>query len=201
MNDARVKHDKESLASVEALPGVQRAHELYLAGKRLEARREWFSATRNLTNDKLRLAALVAHQWGWHDRAIVAAGQASYWSDLTLRFPLPHRESIFANARRYDLDPGLIYGVIRQESIFMEDAVSSVGALGLMQLMPATGKQTARALNIRYRSSQALLQSDQNIRLGSAYLNKLMTRYNGSPVLTAAAYNAGPHRVRRLAAR
>jgi soluble lytic murein transglycosylase len=195
MNDARVKHDKEGLASIEALPGVQRAHELYLAGKRLEARREWFSATRDLPNDKLRLAALVAHQWGWHDRAIVAAGQASYWSDLTLRFPLPHRESIFANARRYDLDPGLIYGVIRQESIFMEDAVSSVGALGLMQLMPATGKQTARALNIRYRSGQTLLHSDQNIQLGSAYLNKLMTRYNGSPVLTAAAYNAGPHRV------
>jgi len=197
MNDSRVEHDKQSLAAIERLPGVQRAHELYLTGKRLDARREWFYATRDMPRDKLRIAALVAHRWGWHDRAIVAAGQASYWSDLTLRFPLPHRESIFANARRYDLDPGLIYGVIRQESIFMEDAVSSVGALGLMQLMPATGKQTARALNIRYRSSQALLQSEQNIRLGSAYLNKLLTRYNGSPVLAAAAYNAGPHRVAR----
>jgi soluble lytic murein transglycosylase len=66
-----------------------------------------------------------------------------------------------------------------------------------MQLMPATGKQTARALNIRYRGNRGLLQSDQNIQLGSAYLNKLMTRYSGSPVLAAAAYNAGPHRVSR----
>ncbi len=197
MNDARIHADKDALSRIEQLPGIQRARELYLAGKRLEARREWFYATQGMPAQQLRLAALVAHGWGWHDRAIVSAAQANYWSDLALRFPLPHRESIFANARRYEMDPGLIYGVIRQESIFMEDAVSSVGALGLMQLMPATGKQTARALNIRYGSSQTLLQSEKNIRLGSAYLNNLMTRYNGSPVLAAAAYNAGPHRVSR----
>lgn len=79
----------------------------------------------------------------------------------------------------------------------MEDARSSVGALGLMQLMPATGKQTARAINLRYRGQASLISSNNNIRLGSAYLNKLMTRFNGSPVLAAAAYNAGPHRVSR----
>ncbi len=197
MNDLRIDADKDALSRIEALPGIQRAHELYLVGKRLEARREWFYATQDMSAEELRLAALVAHRWGWHDRAIISASQANYWSDLTLRFPLPHRESIFANARRYELDPALIYGVIRQESIFMEDAVSSVGALGLMQLMPATGKQTARALNIRYGSNQTLLQSERNIQLGSAYLNNLMTRYNGSPVLAAAAYNAGPHRVSR----
>ena len=197
MGDAREQYDRQGLSDIETLPGIRRARELYLAGERLDARREWFYATRNMSEEQLRLAALLAHRWGWHDRAILSAAQAHYWSDLTLRFPLPHRESIFANARRYDLDPALIYGVIRQESAFMEDAVSSVGALGLMQLMPATGKQTARALNIRYHGNQALLQSDQNIQLGSAYLNKLMTRFNGSPVLAAAAYNAGPHRVSR----
>lgn len=197
MNDVRIQADKDDLARIEQLPGIERAHELYLAGKRLDARREWFAATEDMPAEQLRLTALMAHRWGWHDRAIVSASQANYWSDLTLRFPLPHRESIFANAQRYELDPGLIYGVIRQESIFMEDAVSSVGAMGLMQLMPATGKQTARALNIRYGNSQALLQSEQNIQLGSAYLNNLMARYNGSPVLAAAAYNAGPQRVSR----
>ena len=197
MNNARAQHEPEALATLEQMPAIQRARELYLCGKRLEARREWFYVTRDLSKQQLELAALLAHRWGWHDRAIITASQASYWSDLLLRFPLPHRESIFANAQRYDLDPGLIYGVIRQESAFMEDARSAVGALGLMQLMPTTGKQTARALNIRYRGSQALLQSEQNIRLGSAYLRKLMTRYNGSPVLTAAAYNAGPNRVTR----
>ncbi len=197
MNNARLGNDQATATFVQQLPGIQRARELLLAGKHLEARREWFHATRDLTRQQLQAAALLAHQWGWHDRAIITASQAAYWSDLTLRFPLPHRESIFSNAQRYDLDPGLIYGVIRQESAFMEDARSAVGALGLMQLMPTTGKQTARALNIRYRGSQALLQSEQNIQLGSAYLRKLMTRYNGSPVLTAAAYNAGPSRVTR----
>jgi soluble lytic murein transglycosylase len=197
MNDARAAHDKQQLGAIEQLPGIARARELYRTGKRLEARREWHYATEKLSEEQLKAAALLAHRWGWHDRAIVTASQAKYWSDLTLRFPLPHRESILANARRYELDPALIYGVIRQESAFMEDARSPVGALGLMQLMPATGQQTARALNIRYGGNDALLQSDQNIRLGSAYFRKLLDRYNGSPVLAAAAYNAGPHRVSR----
>ena len=197
MNDARLDYQKSQLEAVEHIPGIVRARELYLAGKHLEARREWFHTTRSLPHSQLKLAALLAHRWGWHDRAILTASKAAYWSDLTLRFPLPHREAIFSYARQYDLDPALIYGVIRQESAFMAEARSPVGALGLMQLMPATGKQTARALKIRYRGSQVLLQSDQNIRLGSAYLNKLLQRYNGSPVLAAAAYNAGPHRVSR----
>jgi soluble lytic murein transglycosylase len=197
MNDSRVSYDKEYLERVGQIPGIVRARELYLAGKHLDARREWYRATVALPEHELKLAALLAHRWGWHDRAILTASRAKYWSDLTLRFPLPHRESIFANADQYDLDPALIYGVIRQESAFMEDARSPVGALGLMQLMPQTGKQTARSLKIRYRGNQALLRSDQNIRLGSAYLNKLLKRYNGSPVLAAAAYNAGPHRVSR----
>jgi soluble lytic murein transglycosylase len=197
MNDFRVPHDEEQISRIESLPGIVRARELYRAGMREDARREWYHATRSLSADELQQAALLAHRWGWHDRAIVTASQAKYWSDLTLRFPLPHRESIFSNARRYELDPALIYGVIRQESAFMEDARSPVGALGLMQLMPATGKQTARALNMRYGGNDVLLQSDQNIRLGSAYFRKLLDRYNGSPVLAAAAYNAGPHRVSR----
>ena len=197
MNDSRISYEKEQLQDVEQIPGILRARELYLAGKHLDARREWYHTTASLSEHELKLLALLAHRWGWHDRAILTASRAGYWSDLTLRFPLPHRKSIFAYADQYDLDPALIYGVIRQESAFMEDARSPVGALGLMQLMPQTGKQTARSLKIRYLGNQALLHSDQNIRLGSAYLNKLLKRYNGSPVLAAAAYNAGPHRVSR----
>jgi soluble lytic murein transglycosylase len=197
MNDVRLRFSDEQLETVEQIPEIERARELYMTGKRTEARREWYYVTRDLSQDELKIAAALAHRWGRHDRAIVTVSMARHWSDLTLRFPLPHRESIFTNARLYDLDPGLIYGVIRQESAFMEDARSSVGALGLMQLMPATGKQTARAINLRYRGQASLISSNNNIRLGSAYLNKLMTRYNGSPVLAAAAYNAGPHRVSR----
>lgn len=197
MNDTRLKVDKNQLDALAGKPGILRAQELYLVGKRTDARREWFYSTAGMNREQLAQAAVLAHRWGWHDRAIISAAQARNWDDLALRFPLPHRESIFATATQYDIDPALIYGVIRQESAFMEDAHSAVGALGLMQLMPATGRQTARSLNIRYGGNRALLKSDQNIRLGSAYLNHLMTRYNGSPVLAAAAYNAGPHRVSR----
>ncbi|VAW79144.1 Soluble lytic murein transglycosylase precursor [hydrothermal vent metagenome] len=197
MNDARTVVDKKQFEELTLLPGLQRAQELYFVGKRLDARREWFHTTSSLNPEQLKYASLLAHRWGWHDRAIITAAQARSWNDLTLRFPLPHRESIFSTAAQYNLDPALIYGVIRQESAFMEDAHSTVGALGLMQLMPATGRQTARSLNIRYGGNRALLKSGQNIRLGSAYLNHLMTRFNGSPVLAAAAYNAGPHRVSR----
>ena len=197
MEHTRIPHEKEQMEQIEQLPGILRARQLYLSGMQLDARREWYYATLKLPREKLKLAAVVAHRWGWHDRAILTASRAHYWSDLVLRFPLPHRDSIFHYADQRDLDPALIYGVIRQESAFMEDARSPVGALGLMQLMPNTGKQTARALKIRYRGNASLLKSDQNIRLGSAYLGKQLERYNGSPVLAAAAYNAGPHRVSR----
>lgn len=197
MNDRPTPARRDELRQLASWPAFRRAHELYLLGRRTDARREWYAATRQMEQRQLELAAVLAHRWGWHDRAIITAAEARHWDDLALRFPLAHRDTILAAAARYRLDPALIYGVIRQESAFMEDAHSAVGALGLMQLMPATGRQTARALNIRYGGNRALLHSSHNIQLGSAYLNHLLTRYKGSPVLAAAAYNAGPHRVSR----
>ena len=197
MNDRRNEPDSATLARVANLPGVVRARELQRAGLHTEARREWVRATAALDRAGLRAAALLAHRWGWHERAIATAAQARYWSDLRLRFPLAHRELVFDTARKETLDPALIYGIIRQESAFMTDARSAAGALGLMQLMPATGRQTARALRLRYPGSRILLQSDHNVRIGSAYLRKLLDRFGGSPVLATAAYNAGPHRVQR----
>ena len=197
MNDRRSEPDSATLARVANLPGVVRARELHRAGLHTEARREWRLATAPLDRDELRAAALLAHRWGWHERAIATAARARYWSDLRLRFPLAHRELVFDTARKELLDPALIYGIIRQESAFMTDARSAAGALGLMQLMPATGRQTARALRLRYPGSRILLQSDHNVRIGGAYLRKLLDRFGGSPVLATAAYNAGPHRVQR----
>ena len=197
MNDKPLKPDPATLENVSNIPGIQRAHEMYLIGRQLEARREWYLTTSVMIPENLQAAAVLAHRWGWHDRAILTAARAQLWSDLALRFPLPHQESILAQAEKQNLDPAIIYGVIRQESAFMKDAHSSAGAMGLMQLMPATGRQTAQALNIRYRGNETLLHSEQNIRLGSAYLRKLLNRFNQSLVLSAAAYNAGPHRVDR----
>ena len=197
MNHEPIAASPAELAALERDPGVLRARELYRAGLITDARREWYDLTSRLETRELELAARLAHQWGWHDRAILTTARAAHYSDLDLRFPLLHRREIMDTAKRQQMDPALIFGVIRQESAFMRDARSSAGALGLMQLMPATGRMTARQERIPLPSTQSLLQTDKNILLGSAYLRRMLDEFGGNPALATAAYNAGPHRVKR----
>lgn len=178
-------------------PGMVRARELYELGMITESRREWdyFVAAADLRQRQL--AAVVAHRWGWHDRAIIASAKANYFDDLEVRFPVLFRDQVLANAETQDLDPAWIYGVMRQESAFTVEARSSAGALGLMQLMPQTGKHTAQLLNTPLRNSNELLDADKNIQLGSAYLRQVLDSNNGDMVRATASYNAGPHRVKQ----
>lgn len=106
-----------------------------------------------------------------------------------------YRDVIEANAKQYGLDPGWIYGVVRQESGFVVDARSPAGAVGLMQLMPATGRETLRKLRLGTSTSEALLSVEHNVRLGVTYLKGVLERYGGHQVLATASYNAGPNRV------
>lgn len=177
--------------------GLVRARELYLAGLKLDARREWRQLTMELAPRELELAAVLAHQWGWHDRAIITAARSGHLDDLDLRFPVLYEEEVEEMAKTFKLDPAWILGVMRQESAFMQDARSPAGALGLMQLMPATSRSTARLLALPAPSRSALIQPDPNIRLGSGYLRHVLDRFDGNQVLATAAYNAGPHRVDR----
>ena len=177
-------------------PGIQRALELHALQRDTEARREWHYATRNASKQQLKAAAIVAEQAGWHDRAIFTLARTEFWDDLELRFPLRHRELVEAQAEQHQLDMSWIFAVIRQESAFMRDARSHAGAMGLMQLMPATARYVAKKqLKQKPPKKSALLEADTNIGLGSAYLRQLLDRLEGSPVLATAAYNAGPHRV------
>ena len=187
-------------AAVQALgnrPGFVRARELYRAELLTDARREWYHETGKLSGEELKLAAALAQQWGWHDRAILTVARSRDYSDLQLRFPLDHQAEVERYADSYRLQPGHIFAVIRQESAFNKDARSHAGAMGLMQLMPKTGKATARSNNIPLSSTSKLYEPDKNIRIGSAYLRKVMDKYDDSIVLASAAYNAGPHRVQR----
>ena len=79
----------------------------------------------------------------------------------------------------------------------MPDAKSSVGALGLMQIMPGTARKVARNMKVRYRGRTSLLRTETNIKLGTGYLGQMMKRLDSQPVLATAAYNAGPHRVKQ----
>ena len=179
---------------VENLPAVQRARELWLKGSHVEAQAEWQFATKHMAPSELAAAGKIAQQWGWYNKGIHAMIRGNFWDDLDIRFPLAYRETVEKVSNDTAVAPTLIYAIARQESAFSTRARSSAGARGLMQLMPATARQTARKTGLKHRDSY-LYDPEYNIQLGSQYLNELLQKFNGNRILAAAAYNAGPHRV------
>jgi soluble lytic murein transglycosylase len=109
----------------------------------------------------------------------------------TLLFPKPWAEVVKAEAQKWNLDPSFTYAVIRQESVFDPEVVSPAGAIGLMQIMPATGKTIARELGEPF-SIETLYTPEANIRYGTYYLHKLLKEFNNSHEFTLAGYNGGP---------
>lgn len=189
-----VRFSPDELESVAALPGLQRAYELLQIGRTVDARREWHHTLGSLDERRLQLAARLAHEWGWHDRVIFTLAQAEYWDDIELRFPLAHQELILDQSEQRQINPAWAFAMIRQESAFTADARSYAGAVGLMQLMPSTARHMARILEVA-GGALDLTDAPTNIRLGVAYLNHVRERFEGHPVLSTAAYNAGPFRV------
>lgn len=175
-------------------PGLQRARELYILGREWEADAEWRQATQAFDPATLKQAARLAHRWGWYHQAIITIARAEHWDDLELRFPLAYHDEVVANAKADAMDPAWIYAVIRQESAFRADARSPVGALGLMQMMPATGQQIAQDLQDAVDTPN-LRQPETNIRYGAHYLRRMLERLQDNPTLATAAYNAGPNKV------
>ena len=184
------------LLKLHHIPAVARAGELYQLKRVVEARREWHFAIQRMDKKQLLTAAELANKWGWHDRSIITLALAQHWDDLELRFPLAHQQFIEKQAKHEEINPAWAFAVIRQESAFTQDARSSAGALGLMQLMPRTAQQVAHSLRIKQPKQRDLLNSNINIKLGVRYLGKLKERFNGNSILATAAYNAGPWRVK-----
>lgn len=196
MNHHPIIASEGEKADIMSRPGILRARELYRLDLPFKARREWWHEVEGMTPRQLEIAALIVNTWGWYDRAILALGKAKSYDDLEVRFPLLHEQLVRRYAAKRVLDPSVIYSIIRTESAFMEDARSPAGALGLMQIMPATGRETARRIGAKYSSARDLLDPVNNVTIGSAYLKQMLSRFDGSFSLAAAAYNAGPHRVR-----
>ena len=184
------------LDRVRALPGIQRALILYRLGLDNEALREWLWAVRGLSDRDLLAAAEAAHLADIPDRAINTADRTVQLHDYAQRYPTPHHEALAAAARQWDLDQALVYGIIRQESRFMPNARSRVGAMGLMQLMPATARWVARQIPVQPFNTAMLAQPEVNLQMGSYYFRRVLTDL-GHPILATAAYNAGPGRARR----
>lgn len=186
-----------SIDALKAQPGFERALELRRAGLATWARSEWKLAARALDRDGLRAAAALATSENWPDMAIVALGNSGDRRWYGWRFPLAYVDLVEMQARKHGLDPAWVLGLMRSESAMAEDALSSAGARGLMQVMPGTARQVARRHSLSYQGKQQLMQPVDNIRFGTTYLRELMDRFADNPVLVSGAYNAGPRAVER----
>jgi soluble lytic murein transglycosylase len=174
-----------------------RTRELLLCEMQSEANAEWRAALEGLDRDRQVQAVRLASGWGWHLQAIAAAAKLGLFDDYDLLYPRPYDAEVRRAAASSRLPPSLIYAVIRQESLYRADAASSAGALGLMQLLPATAQATARRTGAPSPSRADLLLPSVNVPLGSAFLRSLLDRADGQLPLAIAGYNAGPAAARR----
>ncbi len=188
---------ENEIKRVSSLDGFGRALELRKAGMDNWAIAEWSLATRRLPVAELKIAAALAHQEGWHDRAIFALGNSGDLRLYEWRFPLLWEAEIRREATANKVDPAWVYGTIRSESAMVESARSSANALGLMQVTPATGKRVARKHGIAWQGSAQLKTAEGNLPIGTAYLGDLLQDFRNNPVLVSGSYNAGPNAVRR----
>jgi soluble lytic murein transglycosylase len=184
------------LEAARSHPGLTRAMQLIGLGLRSEGVREWNFSLRGMNERALLAAADRACDAKVWDRCINTSDRTKVEIDLEQRFPMPFRDDVVAAAQEIGLDAAYVYGLIRQESRFIMDARSSVGASGLMQIMPATARWTAKKIGLPF-TQDMVTDRHVNLRLGSSYLKLVLDDFGGSQALAAAAYNAGPSRPRR----
>jgi soluble lytic murein transglycosylase len=177
-------------------PGLQRGLQMAQLGLRDEGRREWNFTLRGLADRDLMAAAQMACKAEDWQLCINTSERTREQIDLRQRYPMPYAAEITARAQERGLDPALVFGLIRQETRFMATLKSSAGASGLMQLMPATARWTARKIGLDFQLTQ-VNDVDINLRLGTTYLKLVLDDFAGSQAMAAAAYNAGPGRPRR----
>ena len=181
--------------------GLQRALIALSLGLRSEGNREWNYNTNlhtpgGMSERELLAAADFACSKQVWDRCINTSDRTKVSIDFDQRFPMPLKDTVIRKAKEVQLDPAYVYGLIRQESRFLMDAKSVVGASGLMQVMPATARWTAKKIGLTNFQLHQLNEHETNVAIGTGYLKLVMDDFDGSMPLAAAAYNAGPSRSR-----
>ena len=182
--------------------GLQQALAAIQSGLRQEGVRQWnyhtnLHQTGGMNDRELLAAADLACQNEVWDRCINTSDRTKNIFDLTQRYPMPHQQAVVTRCRQIGIDPAYVYGLIRQESRFVTDARSSVGASGLMQVMPATARWTAKKYGLADFQAHQITDLDTNIAIGTGYLKLVLDSFAGSMPMAAAAYNAGPSRPRQ----
>ncbi|MBS4051110.1 MAG: transglycosylase SLT domain-containing protein, partial [Methylomonas sp.] len=197
LNHRPVTATEREVGALEKSSAFQVIDELLAIDRKSEAVGQWRHAIADLDNRQLQVAAKLAQDRQWPSMAIFTLAKAQHWDDMELRFPLWFNNQIQSNAGRNQLDPALVFALIRQESAFDEFAGSPAGAIGLMQVMPKTARQIAGELRQDWNNDFNLLNPDINIRYGSYYFKKVLDQFGGHFVLAAAAYNAGANRIKQ----
>lgn len=177
--------------------GLKRALLLRKLDLNEDALAEWSWALRDMNDRQLLAAAELARQARWYDRAISTAERTREAHSIDLRYITPYRDLAESFAREQNLDVAWVYGLMRQESRFIEYARSRVGAGGLMQIMPGTARWIGQQMGASRKTVKKVGQPETNIRFGTWYLKKLYNGLDQSTVLATAAYNAGPARARK----
>ena len=188
---------RDEMARVGELSGIRRGLALLRLNMRVEGVREWSWGLRGLNDRELLAAAEIARRADVYDRAIAAADRTKSEHDYSLRYLSPFSEQVRPAARNQSLDDAWVYGLMRQESRFVTNARSTVGASGLMQLMPATARWVAKKIGLADYHHGKVNDTETNVLLGTSYMRLVMEDLDNHPVLASAAYNAGPGRARK----
>jgi peptidoglycan lytic transglycosylase len=189
--------DPELLASIEQVPAMERARELFLCGLRQEALAEWQLGYGSLSEAGRLQSIRLAANWRWYEQAIAVASAQRVFNDYLLLYPRPFDPQVEQAARAAQLPPELVYAVLRQESLYRVDAVSSADARGLMQLQLETARRTARRWKQPPPGPADLFDPATSTLLGAARLRTLLDQFDGEPAIALAAYNAGANAVMR----
>ena len=194
VNGNRKTFSEAEIAAMSSNPGFQLAQKFFKMNWRFEGIREWNWQLRKMDEYQLLAAAEYAGKINMLDRMVNTSDRTRDEVDFTQRFPAPFKETVRAATEQLGLDMAWTYGLVRQESRFVMNAQSSVGASGLMQVMPATAKYVARKIGLSEYRPGKINSLETNILLGTNYLNMVLNDLEGSQVLATAAYNAGPRR-------
>lgn len=188
-----IPRDEERLERIAASPPFVRARELFFSRLPWYARLEWQHGVAALDPDDGPQTIHLAMGWGWYDLGVGTATSHRIFDDYLLLYPTPYDAEVQTAAELTNIDPKLIYAVIRQESLFRSDAASGAGALGLTQLIPDTARRAARRFGLPEPSRADLLVPATNITLGAAELRSLLDRFSNQLPVALAGYNAGPN--------
>lgn len=188
---------RDEVVAASTNPGLKRALALIRVNMRVEGVREWNWTLRGMSDRELLAAAELAKRNDVFDRAIAAADRTKNEHDYSLRYLSPFDDQVRPAAQKQSVDEAWVYGLMRQESRFITNAKSTVGASGLMQLMPATAKWVANKIGLANYSHSRVNDTETNLLLGTTYMRMVMESLDNHPVLASAAYNAGPGRARK----